>query len=96
LNLITTYLSNRKQYRKESNSYVSIINMSSFLQNISIGVPQGSILEPFLFLAYISDIINSVESTPTLFADDTCLSIKSSSTGKLEILISNELKRISL
>jgi len=42
LNLITTYLLNRKQY-------VSINNISSSLQNISIGVPQGSILGPFYF-----------------------------------------------
>ena len=58
-----SYLNNRKQY-------VSINGFDSNVQNISIGVPQGSVLGPLLFLIYINAI---KYSTVHHFADDTNL-----------------------
>jgi len=37
---------------------------------VTSGVPQGSILGPLLFLAYVNDIWRNIESTIRLFADD--------------------------
>ena len=40
---------------------------------VTSGVPQGSVLGPLLFLAYVNDIWRNVESHIGLFADDCIL-----------------------
>ena len=48
---------------------------SSSFRATSSGVPQGSVLGPFLFLLYISNISYDIAKNLRLFADDTFLSI---------------------
>ena len=68
LQWFTDYLYNRKQR-------VVLPGGTSDWTTISAGVPQGSILGPLLFLVYINDIVEDINSFIRLFADDTSLYI---------------------
>lgn len=40
-------------------------------RSVPSGVPQGSVLGPVLFLLYVNDITDHIQSTMLLFADDS-------------------------
>lgn len=71
INLVNSYLSNRVQK-------VDVGGERSSGSTIVMGVPQGSILGPFLFLVYINDLPFFVKDICdiVLFADDTSLIFK--------------------
>ena len=60
-----------KSYLNGRQQCVAIGGSLSSFKPISIGVPQGSILGPILFLLYINDLPNATSLLPFLFADDT-------------------------
>ena len=66
INLLTDFLSNRKQRVVLNGQYSS-------WANVNAGVPQGSILGPLMFLIYINDLSDGLVSDEKLFADDTSL-----------------------
>ena len=53
---------------------------------VSSGIPQGSVLGPCLFLAYINDLPSTVQSHIKLFADDTKLYVRSDLPGSCQQL----------
>ena len=68
LNLFQSYLSNRKQYTE-------IEDTTSTILPIQVGVPQGSILGPILFIIYVNDLPQcSNKFDFIMYADDTTLS----------------------
>ena len=63
LDWITDFLHSRTQS-------VLVDGQQSCISNVSSGVPQGSVLGPLLFLAYINDLPDCISSSTTrLFAD---------------------------
>ena len=66
LSLIQSILKNTKQR-------TALNGLSSNWGDISAGVPQGSILGPLFFLAYITDLAADVRCNVKLFADATSL-----------------------
>ena len=52
---------------------VVINGQTSSWKNILVGILQGSVLGPLLFLIYINDVPNGIESICKIFADDTLL-----------------------
>ena len=77
--LISSYLSNRKQFVYYNNECYSAV------EDISVGVPQGSVLGPLFFILYVNDIISCAESSIEfiLFADDTNIFIYGPTTEEL-------------
>ena len=82
------YLAERKQF-------VSIEGISSNLLDLLIGVPQGSILGPLLFLTYINDLPECSKLLSLLFADDTTLLGSHKNLDSLVTFINCEFKKIS-
>ena len=84
-----SYLCNRRQS-------VRIGKTFSSLKTINIGVPQGSILGPILFLLYINDMPNVSNYLYTfLFADDTAVMMSDSSAESLNDNLNRELNLLN-
>lgn len=89
LKLITSYLQNRKQR-------VLLSSTESSWREITSGVPQGSVLGPLLFIIYINDICDSIESDIYLFADDCSLFLRvRRHRRKAAKIINSDLLKIS-
>lgn len=99
IDLIKSYLSDRKQIT-QIQRLCGQSNMeqiySSEPSKVTLGVPQGSVLGPLLFLIYINDIVDSTSNPMILFADDSTVVYKNVSNDNLifENEINNSLNDI--
>jgi len=81
--LLGSYLQNRKMC-------VKVQNVRSSTADVNIGVPQGSVLGPLLFLLYINEMPEYVqEGIKIMFADDTTVVVSSTSADGLRKKIAN-------
>ena len=87
LQWINFFLSNRTQT-------VSVNGSHSSPANVISGVPQGSFLGPVLFLLYINDITDSINSNIRLFADDSIL-YREIQTPKDHDILQTDLSKLS-
>lgn len=87
LEWFVSYLADRQQY-------VYISGHSSSLLPVRLGVPQGSILGPLLFLIYINDLPGASSLNTKLFADDTALLESDEDMANLELKINIEFRKI--
>ncbi len=82
------YLSDRSQY-------VYVNGSRSTENDIKIGVPQGSILGPILFLLFINDLPNEVKQCITnLYADDCMIYVSTESIDDLKCDLQSDLNNV--
>ena len=87
LDLFESYLKNRKHYPV-------VHGVSSGMEIVTCGVPQGSTLGPLLFILYMNDLPLNTNIEVNLFADDTNLIMSGSDAKQLEMDINNELANV--
>lgn len=84
LNFIKSYLSERQQK-------VVVNNTSSGYLDVFAGVPQGSVLGPFLYLIFVNDFYCTVPCLSILYADDTTLLCSDSDFEYVQNIMSDAL-----
>ena len=80
--------------QQKAGTVVQVNGSNSLLMNVLLGVPQGSILGPLLFLIYINDLPLCSELFALLFADDTTLLLSDSNIENLIKKVTVEFKKV--
>ena len=81
-------------YRKGRRQHVVLPGASSNWSSINADVLQCSILGPFSFLIYINGIVENINSSIRLFADDTSLYIIVADPTDAAITLNSDLSKI--
>ena len=73
---------------------ISIANQLSDYGRISCGVPQGSILRSLLFLVYVNDMPQAVNSNLFLHVDNSCLMFQHKDVEEIDKVLNNGFENI--
>ena len=74
---------------------VVIKGEKSRLKRVVSGLLQGSMLGPLLFLIYINDIVNDIQSVIKIFADDTSMSLALKTPNVRADIVNSDLHKIN-
>ena len=86
LNWFKSYLSNRMQSVKIGCSLSNVMP-------VEIGIPQGSILGPLLFILFVNDLPDFIICKRVMYADDTTSLICSSDPSCLQSSLNHNMSR---
>ena len=85
-----------KSYMSERTQKVDFVGTLSEKMSIDIGVPQGSILGPLLFILFVNDIQSVVEGSQIdLYADDTTIQSADKDINNIEKKLNKDLENIN-
>lgn len=88
LEVFRSYLTKREQKVKIRDTYSDTLN-------IKIGIPQGTVLGPILFITYINSLTNiRIQGSVTSYADDTVLLFSGDTWGDVKRTVSSELIKV--
>lgn len=74
-----------KDYLRNRQIIVKVSNTFSKKNPVNLGVPQGSVLGPLIFILFINDLPQHIHANQiSLFADDTSLAISASTLEELK------------
>lgn len=86
-----------RSYLLDRSQITNFMGCSSTSRTNNLGVPQGSVLGPLLFIVYINDIMKSVKyCTVNLFADDTLMYVSGKNITEVVEKVNEDLKSLQV